>query len=102
VGLKTYTLKLTSALAIGGDILRPGALIEVVETDAKDYLRRGKAVVAEIEDALGFASKTQAAAEAADKAAADEAAENKAASDKAAEEQAEADKLAAVDGGGAQ
>lgn len=40
------TLKLTAAIVIGGVLCRPGALVEVTESEAKDLLRRGKAVVA--------------------------------------------------------
>jgi hypothetical protein len=43
-------LKLTSAIAVGGDILRAGHIIEMVEHEAKDLLRRGKAVLATLAD----------------------------------------------------
>lgn len=44
--MKTYTLKITSAVGIDGEIIRPGALVEVSESEAKNLLHRGKAVVA--------------------------------------------------------
>lgn len=40
------TLKLTAAIIIGGVLCRPGALVEVTESEAKDLLRRGKATLA--------------------------------------------------------
>lgn len=44
------TLKLTAAIIIGGVLCRPGALVEVTESEAKDLLRRGKAEVATAAD----------------------------------------------------
>jgi hypothetical protein len=43
-------LKLTSAIAVNGIILRAGHIVEMVEDEAKDLLRRGKAVIATVED----------------------------------------------------
>lgn len=43
---KTYVLKLTSALVIAGAICRAGSLVEVSEAEAKNFLHRGKAVLA--------------------------------------------------------
>jgi len=40
------SLKLTSAIAIGGAIVKAGEVIEVSETEAKSLLHRGKAVLA--------------------------------------------------------
>lgn len=40
------TLKLTSAVALGGSIRKAGALVEVSEPDARNLLDRGKAVLA--------------------------------------------------------
>lgn len=42
---KVVTLELTAAIVIDGAILRKGTLVEVVEHEAKDLLRRGKAVL---------------------------------------------------------
>lgn len=50
--MKSYFLKLTSAVAIDGDIVRAGALIEVSEAEAKNLLHRGKAVLATAEDGV--------------------------------------------------
>lgn len=41
--MKTYKLKLTSALVIDGQVVRAGTTVEVGEAYAKDFLRRGKA-----------------------------------------------------------
>lgn len=41
--MKTYELKLTSALVIAGQVVRAGTKVEVDEATAKDFLRRGKA-----------------------------------------------------------
>lgn len=48
----TLILRLVCAIAIAGNVLRPGELVEVTRTEAKDLLRRGKAVLHEdpIED----------------------------------------------------
>jgi hypothetical protein len=43
-------LKLTSAVVFDGLIHRAGAIIEMVEHEAKDLLRRGKAVLATVAD----------------------------------------------------
>ncbi|WP_441253611.1 hypothetical protein [Bradyrhizobium sp. 613_E4_N2_2] len=43
-------LKLTSAIAVEGTILRAGHVIEMLEHEAKDLLRRGKAILATIAD----------------------------------------------------
>lgn len=48
---ETYTLKLTHAIVVDGEILRPGSLVDLAERDAKELLRRGKAVIAEEGDA---------------------------------------------------
>lgn len=50
--MKSYVLKLTSAVAIDGQISRAGSLIEVSEAEAKNLLHRGKAVLATIEDGV--------------------------------------------------
>jgi hypothetical protein len=42
---RVVTLKLTSAIAVDGMIARAGSIIEMVEAEAKDLLRRGKAVI---------------------------------------------------------
>lgn len=71
------TLKVTSAFTIGGDIARPGELVEVTVSEAKDLLQRGKAVLAVEADAprvakpIGLAYETKAADEGAAPAAAE-------------------------------
>lgn len=42
----TIFLKLTSAIVVGGEVVKPPALIEVTESEAKALLHRGKAEVA--------------------------------------------------------
>lgn len=41
----TYVLKLTSAIAISGEVMKAGSLVEVSELEAKNLLSRGKAVM---------------------------------------------------------
>lgn len=41
--MKTYTLKLTSAMVIAGGVVRAGTTVELDQATAKDFLRRGKA-----------------------------------------------------------
>lgn len=50
---KTYHLKVSSAFTFDGGIARPGDIIEVLEDEAKTYLRRGKAVLATEADMEG-------------------------------------------------
>lgn len=50
--MKTYILKLTSALVISGVVCRAGELVEVSELEAKNFLARGKAELATVEDGL--------------------------------------------------
>lgn len=50
--MKSYVLKLTSAVAIDGQISRAGSLVEVSEPEAKNLLHRGKAVLATAEDGV--------------------------------------------------
>ncbi|HEV2606447.1 MAG TPA: hypothetical protein VGT79_00550 [Xanthomonadaceae bacterium] len=87
-------LKLTSAVVVDGEILKAGTLVELVESEAKALLSRGKAVLAEIEDDLGLGKGDKAGEVDAQKAAANALADALAA-DLAAAEQAEAEKLAA-------
>lgn len=47
---KVVTLKLTGAVSIEGVIAKAGTLVEMVEAEAKDLLRRGKA---ELHSVLG-------------------------------------------------
>jgi hypothetical protein len=69
---KLVTLKLTGAVVIDGLIARAGTLVEMVEDEAKDLLRRGKAIVHEVvekiegksDDAASQAVAAQAAADA--------------------------------------
>lgn len=48
--IETVTLKLTSTIAIGGQVIKPPSLVEVTRSEAKNLLRRGKAILATIED----------------------------------------------------
>jgi len=41
--MKTYELKLTSAMVIEGGVVRAGTRVRLDEATAKDFLRRGKA-----------------------------------------------------------
>lgn len=43
---KQVKIKITSAVAIGGEIKRPGAVVTVAEELAKNLLHRGRAEVA--------------------------------------------------------
>lgn len=43
---KTFVLKLTSAIAMDGEIIKAGDLVEVTEKEAKNLLHRGKGVLA--------------------------------------------------------
>lgn len=52
---KVVTLKLTGAVVIEGAIARAGTLVEMVEAEAKDLLRRGKA---ELHGVLGDELRT--------------------------------------------
>ena len=50
--MKSYVLKLTSAIVIDGQIHKAGSLVEVSEAEAKNFLHRGKAVLATAEDGV--------------------------------------------------
>jgi hypothetical protein len=50
--LKSFFLKCTSAFTLDGAIIKAGQIVEVLEDDAKALLRRGKAVLAEVEEAV--------------------------------------------------
>ena len=43
-------VKVTSAFMVGGEIARPGEIVEVTNSEAKDLLHRGMAVLATAED----------------------------------------------------
>ncbi len=49
---KSFVLKLTSAIAVDGDVVAAGGLVEVDEATAKNLLHRGKAVLATAEDGV--------------------------------------------------
>lgn len=49
---KTFVLKLTSAIVIDGVVCRAGELVEVGELEAKNFLSRGKAELATVEDGI--------------------------------------------------
>ena len=46
--METVLLKVTSAFFIGGKMARPGDVVEVPISDARDLLNRGKARLAEV------------------------------------------------------
>ena len=46
--METVMLKVTSAFFIGGKMARPGDVVEVTTSDARDLLNRGKARLAEV------------------------------------------------------
>lgn len=48
--MKSYVLKLTSAIVVDGGIVKAGALVELSEAEAKNLLSRGKAVLATASD----------------------------------------------------
>jgi len=50
--MKSYVLKLTSAIVIDGQIHKARSLVEVSEAEAKNFLHRGKAVLATTEDGV--------------------------------------------------
>ena len=50
--MKSYVLKLTSAIVIDGQIHKARSLVEVSEAEAKNFLHRGKAVLATEEDGV--------------------------------------------------
>ena len=44
---KTVNIELTSAIAVDGELVRAGEVIEVTEKNARNLMRRGKAVLAD-------------------------------------------------------
>lgn len=48
--MKSYVLKLTSAIVVDGGIVKAGSLVELSTAEAKNLLSRGKAVLATAED----------------------------------------------------
>lgn len=68
---KIVTLKLTAATVIDGALQRAGTLLEMVEDEAKELLRRGKAELHAIEDAIEGKTDDAATQAAAAQAAAD-------------------------------
>lgn len=61
--MKTYVLKLTSAIAIDGAIVRAGGLVELTEAEAKNLLARGKALLATVADGVEVESDDADSAE---------------------------------------
>lgn len=55
--MNSVHLKVTSAFWIGGEIAKPGEVVEVTTAEAKDLLQRGKAVLANADDAPKVAPK---------------------------------------------
>lgn len=56
-------MKVTSAVAFGGKICRPGELIEVTDSEARNLLHRGKAVLATEADGVPSHSSGEQAGE---------------------------------------
>lgn len=48
--MKSYVLKLTSAIVVDGGIVKAGQLVELSGPEAKNLLSRGKAVLATADD----------------------------------------------------
>ena len=48
--MEMVAVKVTSAFMVGGEIARPGEIVEVTNSEAKDLLHRGMAVLATEED----------------------------------------------------
>lgn len=60
-GEKLVTLRMTAAVVIDGQIVKAKQLVEMVESEAKDLLRRGKAELHAVVDAIeGNAEDAQA------------------------------------------
>jgi hypothetical protein len=58
--MKTVVLKVVSAIAVAGQVVTPGELIEVTQSEAKNLLHRGKCVVATEADGAPAASSAGA------------------------------------------
>jgi hypothetical protein len=58
-------LVITSAVGIGGEIARAGAIVEVTDGEAKDMLNRGKARLATAEDGVDVSAASNEGAGAA-------------------------------------
>lgn len=56
--MKTVILKLASAIAIEGEVVKRGSLVEVDEALAINLLNRGKAVLATAEDGVDLDDET--------------------------------------------
>ena len=56
--IKSIVLKLATAIAIDGDVVRAGSLVEVDEAIAKNMLHRGKAELATAEDGVDLDGET--------------------------------------------
>lgn len=56
--MKTFSLKLSGAIALEGQLKRAGEIVHVDEATAKNLLHRGKAVVAADDDAAAPAEAT--------------------------------------------
>jgi len=78
-------LKLTSAIAIDGAVVRAGSLVEVTQTEAKNLLHRGKAVLATERDGAPVAGD-------------DDGADDKPADNRKAKAKAKAEPEAATEG----
>lgn len=48
--MEMVAIKVTSAFMVGGEIARPGEIVEVTNAEAKDLLHRGMAVLATADD----------------------------------------------------
>ncbi len=104
--MQNVYLVVTSAFVLAGDIVKNGELVEVTESEAREFLRRGMARVATESDGVpqageaadAAADEARALADAEAKAIADaaEAEKAKAAADKAAADKEAADAAAAA------
>lgn len=59
---KQVELKITSAIAIGGEVVRPDTVVTVSDREARNLLQRGKAVLAVEGDTKATAAKGKAKA----------------------------------------
>lgn len=60
---KEIAIKITSAIVLGGEVVRPDTVITVTEREAKNLLQRGKAELAVSQDKAPAKSKAKAKAD---------------------------------------
>lgn len=56
--MKTVILKLTAAIVVAGQVVKPPAMVEVTEGEARDLLHRGKARIATEHDVEPVSART--------------------------------------------